>query len=73
MKDVRDTQSTSAQLEAAPSPSQDLAQMLDNLPRGGEGDDVSRLLSIYESAERVYRGASLAGTPAIGSSSSANL
>lgn len=58
--------------EAVPSASQDLAQMLGQLPRGGESDDVSRLLSIYESVERVYRGASLAGTPTVGSSS-ANL
>jgi hypothetical protein len=54
------------------SPSQDLATILSNLPRGGAGDDAARLVEVYESAERVYRAASLAGTPAIGSSSSAN-
>lgn len=56
-----------------PTPSEDLAEVLSALPRSGVEDDVSRLMDVYEAAERVYRGASLAGTPVVGSSSSANL
>jgi hypothetical protein len=54
------------------TPSQDLATILSTLPRSGAEDDVTRLVEVYESAERVYRAASLAGTPVIGASSSAN-
>lgn len=56
-----------------PSASADLANILSVLPgRGGE-DDISRVMDVYEAAERVYRDASLAGTPVVGVSSSANL
>jgi hypothetical protein len=55
------------------SPSADLAVILSTLPRSGAEDDVTRIVEVYESVERVYRGASLAGTPVIGASSSANL
>jgi hypothetical protein len=51
---------------------QDLASLLSQLPREGTDDDVSRLMDVYESAERSYRAAVLAGTPVIGASSSAN-
>lgn len=51
----------------------DLANILSTLPTRGAEDDVSRLMDVYESVERVYRGASTAGTPIIGASSSANL
>jgi hypothetical protein len=59
--------------EPTPSESADLASILNTLPTRGAEDDVSRLMDIYESVERVYREASAAGTPVIGASSSANL
>lgn len=68
-KDMR----TAVSESQASSPSGDLATLLSTLPTGGVEDDVSRLVEVYEAAERVYRDASLAGMPVVGSSSSANL
>lgn len=73
MPNTEDMSSAPAQPEAPSSPSEDLATVLSTLPTGGIEDDVSRLIEVYEAAERVYRDASLAGAPVVGASSSANL
>lgn len=72
MPDTENTVRASMQRSALPPPSEDVATVLSTLPRQGVEDDVSRLIEVYESVERVYRAASLAGTPVIGASSSAN-
>lgn len=59
--------------QQVPSPSGDLATLLTQLPAGGAGDDAMRLVEIYESAERIYRGATRAGIPGIGSSATTHL
>jgi hypothetical protein len=73
MAKIENMQSTAEQSGVVPSPSADLATVLSTLPTSGTEDDVSRLIEVYESVERVYRDASLVGTPVIGASSSTNL
>jgi len=55
------------------SPGADLATTLAQLPRSGADDHVTRLLDIYEAAERQYRAGTQAGRPVIGASTSSNL
>lgn len=56
----------------AATPGEDLAAMLGQLPACGAGDDVTRLMELYEVAERGYRSAAQAKSPRVGSSASAN-
>lgn len=55
-----------------PHPSQDLAAILSQLPRAGIGDDVTRVVEIYERGERSYRAAATPGRPTVGASATAN-
>jgi hypothetical protein len=73
MTNTTDLPRTNGQREPMLSADRDLASILSALSRAGVEDDVSRLMDVYESVERVYREASAAGTPVIGASSSANL
>ncbi len=50
----------------------DVASVLSRLPGSGAQDDVSRVMDLYEAAERRYRAAVSTTTPTIGSSASTN-
>lgn len=63
--------STGSDAEASKA-SEDLATILSRLPRNGASDDVTRVVEVYESVERVYRAAAQAGTPTIIASSTTN-
>jgi len=63
---------TSEVFSATPTPSEDLATILSELQTGGSEDDVTRLMELYEVAERSYRAGVQASTPRVGSSASAN-
>lgn len=54
------------------SPSSDLATILSTLPRSGTDDAITRLLDVYEPAERQYRAGAQAGKPVIGASTTTN-
>ncbi len=58
--------------EASPTPSEDLATILSQLPTGGTEDDVTRVMELYELGERTYRAGVQASAPRVGSSASAN-
>jgi len=58
--------------DLAPTPSQDLATILSQLPSSGAEDDVTRVIGIYEAGERNYRAAFLANSRNVSSSASSN-
>lgn len=58
--------------ELARAAHDDVASILSRLPANGHDDYVTRVMDVYESAERQYRAALRAGAPKIGSSASTN-
>lgn len=54
------------------SRSADLATILSTLPRAGADDAITRLIEVYEPAERLYRAGAQAGKPVIGASTTTN-
>jgi hypothetical protein len=56
-----------------PAPSQDMADILERLSRSGAGDDVSRLMDVYEAGERQYRASVQSRAQTVRSSASTSL
>ncbi len=54
------------------TPDQDLATILSKLPGGGAEDDVTRVMDLYEAAERSYRASMKSRSLKVGSSASTN-
>jgi hypothetical protein len=63
---------SSKEAEGEHTPSQDVATILSQLPDSGREDDVTRLMDIYEAAERAYRASVQASAPRVGSYASTN-
>jgi hypothetical protein len=70
---MHDTPKVSEHQESAPrTPSQDIATILSQLPDSGVEDDVTRVMDVYEAAERSYRAGIQASAPRVGSYASTN-
>lgn len=57
---------------AATATDEDLATILSKLPRSGTEDDVTRVMELYEAAERSYRASIQSRSLKVGSSASTN-
>ncbi len=55
------------------APTQDVAQILSQLPRSGSEDDIARLMDVYEAGERHYRASVQANSPTVRASASTSL
>jgi hypothetical protein len=58
--------------EPGQSPSQDIANILSQLPDAGVEDDVTRIMDAYETVERHYRAGVQASAPRVESYASTN-